>query len=164
MLVGKPLGTSSEVRPGRRGDYRSRELGLGSDSKSDAAGFDSLAACSRGSGPADGERGEAAQDQRVQVPGTTPLAATRGSGRRSHKPCGVRFKSARCDEDDLASKKPLKSSRGVAKWYRVCFGSRRSLVRSQSPRRSFPDVTGRRYKGTCDRDEVFADGGRLIWG
>ena len=26
------------------------------------------------------------------------FAATRGSGRRSHKPCGVRFKSARCDD------------------------------------------------------------------
>ena len=53
-----------------------------------AAGFDSLATCSCGPGPVNGERGEAAQDQRVKVPGPTPIAVTRGSGRRFHKPCG----------------------------------------------------------------------------
>lgn len=57
-------------------------------------------------------------------PGDHAFAATRGSGRRFHKPCGVRFKSARCDE----------VFRGVAKWYRVRFGSERPLVQFQSPR------------------------------
>jgi hypothetical protein len=33
-----------------------------------------------------------------ESPGDHAFAATRGSGRWFHKPCGVRFKSARCDE------------------------------------------------------------------
>ena len=52
----------------------------------------------RGLGLADGERGEEAKAELGASPGDHALAAISGSGRRSHKPNGVRFKSARCDE------------------------------------------------------------------
>jgi hypothetical protein len=51
-----------------------------------AAGFNSSMARSRGPGPADGERGEAAQDQRVRVPGTTPSHRSLGE-----RPAHIRY-------------------------------------------------------------------------
>jgi hypothetical protein len=53
----------------------------------------------RGLGLVDGEHEEEAKAQLGESPGDHAFAATRGSRRRFHKPLGVRFKSARRDED-----------------------------------------------------------------
>jgi hypothetical protein len=69
-LVGKPRGLAPrcQARPSR--EFLGRdELGLSTVSKTDGAGFDPLATCSRGLGLADGERGEEAKAQLGESPG-----------------------------------------------------------------------------------------------
>ena len=56
---------------------RSRS-GIGLDSKSELAEFNSLATCSRGLGLADGERGEEAKAQLGESPGDHAFAPTAG--------------------------------------------------------------------------------------
>jgi hypothetical protein len=101
-LVGKPRDASSDVRPGRRGDYRSRS-GIGLDSKSELAAFNSLATCYVVLASRTANAGRRPKCSWVRVPETTPLATTSGSGRPFHKRFGVRFKSARRDDSSGCS-------------------------------------------------------------
>ena len=131
---------------------RSRS-GIGLDSKSELAEFNSLAACSRGLGflLADGEREEEAKAQLGESPGDHAFAPSRATA--VSYAARRRFNSVRCDE----------VFRGVAKWYRAPFGTERTQVRPLSPRQRSCRMRDRALPHRGEIQEVHLPRRRVSW-